>query len=74
MANEKAQRTPSIEEIIDQIFGAAMNDSKKEQTKKQAQKGADDLWIMYVAFRSSGFSEPQAMQLCCQLLTSQGGN
>lgn len=63
----------SLEEAFDHIFGDIMGEAQQNHRKAQFKEAAEALWDTYVAFREAGFSENQAMFLCSNLLTSQGG-
>lgn len=73
MINDKAQRKSPIEQLFDQMFSEPTHISKKAQMEQAARESASALWLMYVALREEGFSEPQAMFLCGELMHSQGG-
>lgn len=73
MINDKSQPKSPIEQLFDQRFSEPTRISKKEQMKHAAQEVAEALWEMFAALRDVGFSESQAMYLCAQMLTSQGG-
>lgn len=63
----------SLEEALDYICGGIMGEAQQNHRKVQCKEAAEALWDSYVAFSEAGFSENQAMLLCSNLLTSQGG-
>lgn len=73
MSNDTTQPNKPIEQIIDELFGNMFSAARATAGKSAVTIAAESLFEVFDSFRKAGFNESQAMFLCAELLTSQGG-